>query len=569
VSRLMHRRWVKVLVICFSTGILLSVNIQAAEAPLPIEAQKAFERGLIAADQQAWELAIGYFAEAQKAAERDPGVLYSLGLAHTNAGHALAGAAWLRAYLSAAPQSSNADAVEKEIVRLEDIAKANTKKIFEAALAASHQTPSDEMRKQRLFYIFTWQIYIGDLDGGQKTQKEAADLWVALSPDEAADIKSFLDSLVWEWHVRYLAQVGEVQKAQEALSRVDDWKMKIEAECSIAQGQTWIGDFAGAEKTLLLTERALRNLDELCRDDIQKGRYKNSDDPSLREDQTELLFALAEAYAVNGQAEDFRRVLKEANEIAEQYKLSKETRSKIADALQSDPDSKNRRVALIQMDPVKEWIDLAVEMSTDNVVIDLPGRLAWAKSDESSDGIANRLAAVAFTLGKRLNKIYALEKRCGVAATRHPMAAALQPSLLSVLQFRLALDQPADDSEEMPLIDSLDSSRKRNVVIYVEKEVLLDGRAVKTASAVRDKVSGRPYVSITFTEEGAKQFAQVTREFIGERLAIISDGQVYSAPVIQQEISGGTAQIQGDFTLQEANDFAKKINEAITKVHQR
>ena len=53
-SRLMHRRWVKVLVICFSTGILLSVNIQAAEAPLPIEAQKAFERGLIAADQQAW-----------------------------------------------------------------------------------------------------------------------------------------------------------------------------------------------------------------------------------------------------------------------------------------------------------------------------------------------------------------------------------------------------------------------------------------------------------------------------------------------------------------------------------
>jgi hypothetical protein len=565
----MHRRWVKALVICFAAGILLSVNTRAAEAPLPIEAQKAFERGLIAADQQAWELAIGYFAEAQKSAERDPGVLYSLGLAHTNAGHELAGAAWLRAYLSAAPQSSNADAVKKEIVRLEDIAKANTKKIFEAALAASHQTPSDEMRKQRLFYIFTWQIYVGDLDGGQKTQKEAADLWVALSSDEAAEVKLFLDSLVWEWHVRYLAKVGEVQKAQEALSRVDDWKMKIEAECSIAQGQTWIGDFAGAEKTLLLTERALRNLDELCRDDIQKGHYKNSDDPSLREDQTELLLALAEAYAVNGQAEDSRRVLKEANEIAEQYKLSEETRSKIADALQSDPDSKNRRVALIQMDPVKEWIDLALEMSTDNVVIDLPERLAWAKSDESSDGIANRLAAVAFTLGKRLNKIYALEKRCEVAATRHPMPTALQPSLLSILQFRLALDKPADDSEEIPLRNSLDSSRKRNVVIYVEKEVLLDGRAVKTASAVRDKVSGRPYVSITFTEEGAKQFAQVTREFIGERLAIISDGQVYSAPVIQQEISGGTAQIQGDFTLQEANDFAKKINEAITRVHQR
>lgn len=565
----MHRRWVKALVICFSAGILLSVNTQATEAPLPIEAQKAFERGLIAADQEAWELAIGYFSEAQKAAERDPGVLYSLGLAHTNAGHELAGAAWLRAYLSAAPQSSNAGVVEKEIVRLEDIAKANTKKIFEAALAASHQTPSDDMRKYRLFYIFTWQIYIGDLEGGQKTRKEAVDLWVALSPDEAADIKLFFESLVWKWHVRYLAQVGEVQKAQEALSRVDDWKMKIEAECSIAQGQIWTGDFAGAEKTLLLAERALRNFDELCREDIKKGHYENANDPSLREEQTDLMFALAEAYAVNGQAEDYRRVLREAKEIAEQYELSEEIRSKIADALQSDPNSKNRRVALIRMDPVKEWIDLALEMSTDNMAIDLPGRLEWAKSDESSDGIANRLSAVALHLGKRLNKIHALEKRCEIAATRHPMPAALQPSLLSVLQFRLALDQPTDDSEEVPLIDSLDSSRQSNVVIYVEKEVLLDGRAVKSASAVRDAVSGRPYVSITFTEEGAKQFAQVTREFIGERLAIISDGQVYSAPVIQQEISGGTAQIHGDFTLQEANDFAKKINEAITRVHQR
>ena len=91
----------------------------AAEAPLPDKARQAYERGLIAAEQEAWEVAIQCFTEAQKAAEREPRVLYALGLAHAKAGHKAEGITWLRAYLDAAPQAPNAGAVREEIARLE------------------------------------------------------------------------------------------------------------------------------------------------------------------------------------------------------------------------------------------------------------------------------------------------------------------------------------------------------------------------------------------------------------------------------------------------------------------
>jgi len=57
----------------------------------------------------------------------------------------------------------------------------------------------------------------------------------------------------------------------------------------------------------------------------------------------------------------------------------------------------------------------------------------------------------------------------------------------------------------------------------------------------------------------------MTRRNVGKRLAIIIDGQVYSAPVIRTEISGGKAEISGNFSEQEAKDLAKKMSEAVAK----
>jgi preprotein translocase subunit SecD len=64
------------------------------------------------------------------------------------------------------------------------------------------------------------------------------------------------------------------------------------------------------------------------------------------------------------------------------------------------------------------------------------------------------------------------------------------------------------------------------------------------------------YVSINFDSTGAKLFERITTENVKKRMAIILDNTVYSAPVIQERISGGRAQITGSFSMEEANDLA-------------
>ena len=75
--------------------------------------------------------------------------------------------------------------------------------------------------------------------------------------------------------------------------------------------------------------------------------------------------------------------------------------------------------------------------------------------------------------------------------------------------------------------------------------------------------SGHSRIEITFSDEGRKKFAEVTREKIGQRLAIVIDGQLYSAPTIRTEIPGGKAEISGNFSKEEANVLAAKIIQAI------
>ena len=63
-------------------------------------------------------------------------------------------------------------------------------------------------------------------------------------------------------------------------------------------------------------------------------------------------------------------------------------------------------------------------------------------------------------------------------------------------------------------------------------------------------------VSIQFSSRGADQFERVTEELIHQQFAIVLDGVIQSAPVIQQKISGGKATITGSFTTEEAQDLA-------------
>lgn len=90
----------------------------------------------------------------------------------------------------------------------------------------------------------------------------------------------------------------------------------------------------------------------------------------------------------------------------------------------------------------------------------------------------------------------------------------------------------------------------------VQKRTLLTGAYLDNARVQIDQQYNEPYVSIDFNRQGARIFEQVTGDNVKRRLAIVLDNRVYSAPVIQERIPGGTARITGNFSIQEARDLA-------------
>ena len=66
-------------------------------------------------------------------------------------------------------------------------------------------------------------------------------------------------------------------------------------------------------------------------------------------------------------------------------------------------------------------------------------------------------------------------------------------------------------------------------------------------------------MTFTLNDDGAKRFAEVTRNNIGTALAIVLDGELYSAPIIQSAIETGNGQITGRFTPEEAQELANVL----------
>ncbi len=92
------------------------------------------------------------------------------------------------------------------------------------------------------------------------------------------------------------------------------------------------------------------------------------------------------------------------------------------------------------------------------------------------------------------------------------------------------------------------SGRATKTPIVVKKRALLTGDTIKTAKVNFGNQAGGAHVSLSFDTRGAKVFDRVTAENVKRRLAIVLDDTIYSAPVIQERISGGEAQITGSFT---------------------
>ena len=89
----------------------------------------------------------------------------------------------------------------------------------------------------------------------------------------------------------------------------------------------------------------------------------------------------------------------------------------------------------------------------------------------------------------------------------------------------------------------------------VYKQIMVEGADLTNARSGFDQ-NGRPDVDFTFNSAGARKFGQVTQENVGRPFAIVLDGKVISAPVIQTPILGGSGQITGNFTVESANNLA-------------
>ncbi len=98
--------------------------------------------------------------------------------------------------------------------------------------------------------------------------------------------------------------------------------------------------------------------------------------------------------------------------------------------------------------------------------------------------------------------------------------------------------------------------------ILLYSKTLLTGDRLKEAKVGIDQYN-KPAVSISFDGEGAKIFDRITGENVGKQLAIVLDGVVQSAPRIQDRISGGNAEITGNFTHEEAAKLAIVLRESL------
>jgi preprotein translocase subunit SecD len=88
----------------------------------------------------------------------------------------------------------------------------------------------------------------------------------------------------------------------------------------------------------------------------------------------------------------------------------------------------------------------------------------------------------------------------------------------------------------------------------------LTGQYLKKATVEFNQTTYQPIIALQFNDEGAKLFEEMTKASVGKTIAIYLDGQVLSAPVVQQAISGGQATITGSFSPEEAKTLVGRLN---------
>ena len=107
--------------------------------------------------------------------------------------------------------------------------------------------------------------------------------------------------------------------------------------------------------------------------------------------------------------------------------------------------------------------------------------------------------------------------------------------------------------------------KKRTYELYclrmtgVGERAPLEGDVIESAKDDFDHFTGRPVVTMQMNDDGAREWANLTKKNIGKPVAIVLDNLVYSAPNVNQEITGGNSQISGSFTVEDTKDLSNTL----------
>jgi SecD/SecF fusion protein len=125
-------------------------------------------------------------------------------------------------------------------------------------------------------------------------------------------------------------------------------------------------------------------------------------------------------------------------------------------------------------------------------------------------------------------------------------------------KLNLALQNQLPQGTEIYFEKNIDpqTGAETKTPLLIKSQVMMTGEMVKNAQVRVGGTFNEPYVALDLTGRGGRIFAQVTEKNVGKRFAIILDDVVRSAPVIREKILGGSAQITGNFTYEEATDLA-------------
>tara|TARA_Y100000816_G_C26107972_1_gene589613 strand:+ start:5176 stop:6714 length:1539 start_codon:yes stop_codon:yes gene_type:complete len=116
------------------------------------------------------------------------------------------------------------------------------------------------------------------------------------------------------------------------------------------------------------------------------------------------------------------------------------------------------------------------------------------------------------------------------------------------LNFRLVSDNKEFGSDEL--------ISENGEKLFVSKRIIMSGENLIDAQPNIQNQNNEPTVSFTLDRIGAQKFGRTTTDNVGKRLAIVLDGEIVSAPNINEPITAGNGMISGNFTFQEATDLA-------------